>query len=117
METETLVVVIVGLLVVFCVLSCLAIMVGLLRRCDEWLVARKTPKLAEDKTTAAIETTDQEVDPLTLALITAAVSAVLRQRFAIRQIHRLPATRDESSSWAKQGRVDIHSSHVIVRKA
>jgi hypothetical protein len=54
----------------------------------------------------------EDIDPRTLAVITAAVTAHLRGRaFKVRRVRRIRLINRGSSAWRSQGRYYIHTSH------
>ncbi len=56
-----------------------------------------------------------DIDPETMALITAAVASTVRAPFIIR--HVTPRAQDSNTdSWAKRGRYSHHGSHRLSRK-
>lgn len=100
----------VGLLIVFAALAFIASIVGLLRKLDSGSEQRETREAA-----AALEK-DQNIDELTLVLISSAVATVLKGRAHIRSVRRIAHIELPSSPWSSQGRAVLHGSHVPAKK-
>jgi len=101
---------VVGLLVVFGVLWLIAIVIGLVKKADDRWEAREA---AADE---AALTAEQNIDNLTLVLISAAVATMIQGRFHVRRIRRLMPGDPVSRTWSMQGRAVLHGSHVVTRK-
>ncbi|HPF36364.1 OadG family protein [bacterium] len=100
----------VGLLIVFAVLSVIALVISLIRQLDEkW---RHQEKI---QTAQALDR-EPTVDNTTLVLVAAAAATVLRGRYRITSIRRLMPTDHKRSPWTAQGRSQLQGSHVVERK-
>jgi Na+-transporting methylmalonyl-CoA/oxaloacetate decarboxylase gamma subunit len=101
---------IVGLLIVFGVLSIIALMISWMRQMDErW-------RFQEKRQNAEALDRAPTIDATTLVLISAAAATVLRGRFQIRSIRRLMPANHPRSPWSAQGRSTLQGSHTIDRK-
>ncbi len=108
--SEGLVLSLVGLGIVFGVLSAISMLVFAIRRADDrW---QREERQADIEAVAAQPT----VDTLTLALIAAAVATLLGGRGRIRRIRRVAPAGSSGSVWSAQGRISIQGSHAIHRK-
>jgi len=97
----------IGLVIVFAVLSMLAAVVALIRRVDDrW---QEDERAAEQ---AALEK-PPGLDSITLVLIAAAVATYLQGRFRIRRVRRLFPHDAPSSPWSHQGRLVLMGSHLV----
>ena len=96
----------VGITVVFLILTVIAGMVSLIRLLDgDWKSREKKQKQeALDK--------PQSIDDLTLVLISAAVATMIQGRHRIRSVTRVTPSGG-SSPWSMQGRSSLLGSHVI----
>ena len=101
----------VGLVSVFVVLTAITLIVGRMRWLDGVLEARA----AQRALVSSPEPPKQNIDDITLVLISAAVATVLQGRYHIRAIRRLPR-QPGKGSWSQQGRAELQGSHVIARK-
>lgn len=96
----------VGLALVFAVQIVISLAVTGMRRIDErW----REKEEAEARAALARQPT---IDTITLALITAAVTAVVQRQVAIRRIRRL-APSSPRASWQQQGRTALQTSHQV----
>jgi len=99
----------VGVTIVFSVLSLIALVVALFKRLDNhW---QKQEEIASAK---ALEK-EPTIDTTTLLLISAAVSTVVAGRFRVRKIHRLLSHRTKRTPWSHRGRLSLQGSHTIRR--
>jgi Na+-transporting methylmalonyl-CoA/oxaloacetate decarboxylase gamma subunit len=97
----------IGLLVVFSVLSLLAIAVNLLQRLDaRWQANEKVEHAALTEAPPTIDTT-------TLVLISAAVFTATQGRGHIKTVRRLMPSEHPNSAWALEGRLNVQGSHYI----
>ncbi|MDR2869490.1 MAG: OadG family protein [Deferribacteraceae bacterium] len=101
---------IVGFLIVMAVLAIVAICVTAIMKLEPVLFKEKKV-IKERKETVKAETVvkSDELDPMALVLITAAVAAQYRA-FNIRAIH---VGRRRDTSWSEAGRMIHHGSHVM----
>ncbi len=100
----------VGVCIVFGVLTLISLVVTLFKRLDErWQAHEAT--LAEQATEKT-----QNIDDTTLLLIIAAAATVVGGRFRVRRIHRLLPLRTKRTPWSSQGRLILQGSHSISRK-
>ena len=97
----------VGVLIVFGVLSLIALVVGLLKKLDDRWQDRET------KQDAAAMGKDPTIDATTLVLISAAASVAAGGRFRVRRIRRLLSPRQKRTPWSAQGRLILHGTHAI----
>ena len=97
---------VVGLGIVFSVLTAIAVMVWTLGRLDD----RWRRREAEAAATATER--EQTIDDTTLVLICAAVATMLVGRNRIRSVRRLLPPDSPSSPWSAQGRAVLMGSHV-----
>lgn len=100
----------IGLAIVFSVLSLLAVVVALVRRLDDrWQEReREVAEAALDKPPG--------LDTITVVLIAAAVATHLQGRFRIRRVRRLFPRDAPSSPWSHQGRLVLMGSHLVRRR-
>lgn len=94
-----------GMLVVFTVLALISLLVATFGYLDRRFTTEKT----DDKTVKQ----SPEIDNITLILISAAVTTILRGRHRIHRIRRLDRI---GSGWQQSGRAILHASHVIPKK-
>jgi len=100
----------IGLIIVFAVLSALAAVVALIRRLDDrWQESERA------EAEAALEK-PPGLDTITVVLISAAVATYLQGRFRIRRVKRLFPRDAPSSPWSHQGRVVLMGSHLVRRR-
>jgi Na+-transporting methylmalonyl-CoA/oxaloacetate decarboxylase gamma subunit len=99
-----------GLVIVFLVLACIALVITLIRRLDERWQHR------ERKEEIEAFGKDPTIDGTTLVLIAAAAATFIQGRFRIRRIRRLPSGSGRASAWSREGRSVLMGSHVITRK-
>jgi hypothetical protein len=96
-------------------LSALAMTVKALQvRVAELGVETARPAAVEAAAGVAERTEGQEVgqiEPQTLAAISAAATAYLGKKSRIRSARALPAAQDTVDAWAQQGRVFVQTSH------
>ena len=98
-----------GILIVFGVLSLIALVVGLLKRLDgRWQDHEKRVEAGAIRKPATIDDT-------TLVLITAAAATVVQGRFRVRRIHRLLSPKRQRTPWSSQGRLTLQGSHAVRR--
>ena len=95
-----------GILVVFVVLSLIAVLVASFGYLDRRFTAQDS---SQEKAEQAAE-----IDNITLLLISAAVATVMRGRHRIHRIRRLEKI---GNSWQQSGRATLHASHVIPKKS
>ena len=100
---------VVGVAIVFSVLTIIAIVVAIFKRLDDhW------QKQEEDSAVKAL-TKEPTIDITTLMLISAAVATVVGGRFRVRKIHRLLSPRTKRTPWSSRGRLTLQGSHTIRR--
>ena len=98
-----------GLVIVFAVLSLIALVVSFFKRLDDhW---QEQEKKAADRSLTRTPT----IDDTTLVLLTAAVATVVSGRFKVHRIHRLLSPRTKRTPWSAQGRVTLQGSHTVQR--
>lgn len=95
-----------GIIVVFVILTLISGMVAMIRLLDRDWNQRETKQKAE-----ALEK-PQDIDDLTLVLISAAVATLIKGRHRIRNVSRVTPSSD-SSPWSMQGRSVLLGSHSI----
>ena len=100
----------VGILIVFVVLSIITAAVSLIRKADERWQAREE---REQETAFEKEPT---IDSTTLVLITAACATMIQGRFHIRQVRRLMPRTSQPGTWSVAGRAILLGSHVVPKK-
>ena len=99
----------VGVAIVFSVLTIIALVVAFFKRLDDhW---QKQEELVDAK---ALEK-EQTIDMTTLMLISAAVATVVGGRFRVRKIHRLLSPKTKRTPWSSRGRLTLQGSHTIRR--
>lgn len=97
-----------GMLIVFTSLILIAFAVRLMRAADEKLAAMKEAKAVLDAEP------EQNLDNLTLVLISAAAAAVLQHRkYRIKSVRRIITRDARIASWTMEGRSVLHGSHVL----
>lgn len=100
----------VGLGIVFAVLAMIATIVTYLKRMDSsW----HDKEYQED---AAMLEKTQNIDDVTLVLISAAVATVVRQKFRLKNIRVIRKDDRKGGAWQSQGRGQLHASHSIEKK-
>ncbi|MBD3221436.1 hypothetical protein GF314_09350 [bacterium] len=101
---------VVGILVVFVVLTLTSLVVGGIRKLDDdW-------KLQEEAKAAAALEKEPSIDTTTLLLISAACATVITGRFRVRRVRRLLSPRQKRTPWSAQGRLILQGSHTVGRK-
>jgi len=103
----------VGLLIVFSVLTVIVFAVSVVRKIDDFFVARADAKAAAGKVKTGPE---PNLDSVTAVLIAAATATVLQGRHRIRSVRRLLPMDSPRSPWSSQGRLYLQGSHSIQRK-
>lgn len=101
---------IVGVLVVFTVLSLIAGVVASIRRLDDgW---------QEQERVRAEQAVHREptIDATTVVLITAACATLITGRHRVRRIRRLLSPATKRTPWSAQGRLILQGSHTVGRK-
>lgn len=100
----------IGLGIVFLILSLTATIVFLMRHIDEeWKRREAERERVRDQRPATIDTT-------TAVLIAAAVTTYLGGRARIRSVRRLLPANAPTSPWSAQGRAVLMGSHMIERR-
>ena len=100
----------VGILIVFGVLTLIASVVAVLKRLDDrWLDH-------EERHAAAAVDKEPTIDNTTLVLIAAAAATAVGGRFRVRRIRRLLSPRQKRTPWSAQGRLILQGSHTVRRK-
>ncbi|MEZ4387548.1 MAG: hypothetical protein R3D98_08210 [Candidatus Krumholzibacteriia bacterium] len=102
---------VVGILVVYFVLTLIAVVVGAVRRLDDGWKQQEAVKV-EDALTRA-----PTIDDTTAVLIAAACATVIAGRFRIRRVRRLLSPRTKRTPWSAQGRLILQGSHSVSRKS
>ncbi len=100
---------IVGVSIVFSVLSIIALVVTLFKRLDDhW---------QKQEAEASAKAVDKEptIDTTTLLLISAAAATVVGGRFRVRKIRRLLSPKTKRTPWSSRGRLVLQGSHTIRR--
>jgi len=105
--------VLVGLLIVFSVLTVIAFAVSIVRKIDDFFAARADARAAAGKVVTGPE---PNLDSVTAVLIAAATATVLQGRHRIRSVRRLLPMDSPRSPWSSQGRLYLQGSHSIQRK-
>ncbi|MCP4293339.1 MAG: OadG family protein [bacterium] len=100
----------VGVAIVFSVLSIIALVVAGFKKLDDHWQTQE-----ESAAQAALEK-DPTIDSTSLVLISAAVATVVGGRFRVRKIHRLLSPKTKRTPWSSQGRLTLQGSHTIRRK-
>jgi len=101
---------VVGVLVVFSVLSLIALVVGAIRRLDDGWKQQEAVKSEEALTR------EPTIDATTAVLIAAACATVITGRFRVRRVRRLLSPRTRRTPWSAQGRLILQGSHTVSRK-
>lgn len=101
---------VVGILVVFTVLSLIAGVVGSVSRLDGRWQQQEQDHLREALQAAPT------IDATTVILIAAACATLITGRFRVRRIRRLLSPATKRTPWSAQGRLILQSSHDIGRK-
>jgi len=96
-----------GILIVFGVLSLIALVVGLFKRLDDSWQDRE-----RDEEAAALERRTT-VDDTTLVILCAAAAVAAGGRFRVRRIRRLLSPRQKRTPWSAQGRLILQGSHGV----
>ena len=109
-DRQALTLALVGIVVVFAVLSLIAGVVALIRRIDDDWQARE-----QRHDHAALER-DPVLDETTAVIIAAACATVIAGRFRVRRIRRLLSPRQKRTPWSAQGRLILQGSHDVGRK-
>ena len=93
-----------GLVVVFASLTLISLAIAFMRYLDEKAKPPKAPVVENS-------VKDQNIDNLTLVLISAACATMIQGRFRIKTVRRL-VTRDSAhAGWSAQGRSVLLGSH------
>lgn len=100
----------VGMVIVFISLIIISFSIRLMRMLDE-----RASKLGKPKDEIS-KPEEQNVDNLTLVLISAAAAATVNKKFKIKSVRRM-VSRDSAGSWTVQGRSVLHGSHVLNLKS
>lgn len=100
----------VGLAIVFAVLSAIAGVVSLIGRLDDRWQARE--RQVEESRLDRPPT----IDATTAVIIAAAVATYLTGRHRIRSVRRLLPATATTSPWSASGRAVLQGSHVITRR-
>ena len=97
---------IVGIFITFAVLFLLVILLNLLKWVDsKW-------EIREQKQEQAAFAKDQNIDDLSLVLISASIAAYFKGRAVIKRVRVLPSSAKRGGSWATQTRTVLQSSHI-----
>lgn len=108
-SSETVAVIVTGLLTVFGVLALIAGVVAGFRRLDDhW---QRQERMSVER---ALEK-EQNIDNITLVLISAAAATVVAGRFRVRRIRRLLSPHAKRTPWSAQGRLILQGSHTVRR--
>jgi Na+-transporting methylmalonyl-CoA/oxaloacetate decarboxylase gamma subunit len=100
----------VGILIVFGVLSLIALVVALLKKLDDrW-------QDHEVRQAEAAVHKDPTIDNTTLVLISAAAAVAVGGRFRVRRIRRLLSPGQKRTPWSAQGRLILQGSHGVRTK-
>jgi hypothetical protein len=99
----------VGILVVFVVLTLISLVVALIRKLDDGWQAR------ESRTAEQALEKDPTIDQTTVVLIAAACATVITGRHRVRRIRRLLSPRAKRTPWSAQGRLILQGSHAVER--
>ena len=107
--TETGMLTVVGVSIVFSVLSLIALVVTLFKKLDDhW------QKQEAEASERALEK-EPTIDTTTLLLISAAAATVVGGRFRVRKIRRLLSPKTKRTPWSNRGRLVLQGSHTIRR--
>lgn len=93
-----------GLIVVFASLTLISLAISLMRWLDEKAKPQKVPSVADSAK-------NQNIDNLTLVLISAACATMIQGRFRIRNVRRMVSRDASGSGWSAQGRSVLMGSH------
>ena len=101
---------VIGVTIVFGALAIISIAISLIRRGnDAWQKHEEVQKeAATDK--------EQNIDNITVVLISAAAATMLQGRFHIKSIRRLLPAHAQKGPWSLQGRAVLLGSHVVPKK-
>jgi sodium pump decarboxylase gamma subunit len=110
--TQSILLLVVGMIVVFAALLLLAGMIRLMEWTDRTLNTKRIKKYSEKVETHKV---DDELNDEIVAVISAAVAAMLRPPVRIRRIRFLTEGASDQS-WAVTGRLNIMASHAIARR-
>jgi len=101
---------VIGISIVFVSLAIIVGAIKLVRLADDSWQKREEEqnRIAYDK--------DQNIDTITLILISAAAATLVGGRFHIRHIRKLLPQNAIHGPWSAQGRAILHGSHVIDKK-
>ncbi len=97
---------IVGIFITFSVLFILAGLLNLIK----WLDGKWEER--ENKEEKAAFAKDQNIDDLSLVLISASIAAYFKGRAVIKRVRVLPSSAKRGGSWATQTRTVLQSSHI-----
>ncbi|PKK83203.1 MAG: hypothetical protein CVT49_09835 [candidate division Zixibacteria bacterium HGW-Zixibacteria-1] len=101
---------VVGLIIVFAALTIIATAVSLIRRGnDAW-------QKHEDAQSEAATEKEQNIDTITLLLISTAAATMIQGRFHIKSIRRILPANAQRGPWSLQGRAVLLGSHVVSKK-
>ena len=99
----------VGVAIVFSVLTIIALVVAFFKRLDDhW-------QHQEEVAAAKALEKEPNIDLTTLVLICAAAATVVGGRFRVRKIHRLLSPKTKRTPWSSRGRLTLQGSHTIRR--
>jgi len=98
---------IIGMSIVFGVLTIISIVVTLIRFTDKKWQSREK---AESKSAL---TKPPTVDDTTLVIITADVAPMISGRHRIKSVRRVLPGESKGSPWSMQGRAMLHGSHIV----
>ena len=101
----------VGIVVVFGVLTLIAGVVGTIRKLDDGWQSREK---AADEAALVKEPT---IDATTAVLIAAACATLITGRHRVRRIRRLLSPKQKRTPWSAQGRLILQGSHTVGRKS
>jgi sodium pump decarboxylase gamma subunit len=101
---------VIGVVVVFVVLSIIAMVIALVRRLDDQWEAR------EKASEAAALAEDQNIDTTTLIILAAAAATMVEGRFYIKKVRRLLPRTAVRGPWSVQGRAVLLGSHTVPKK-
>jgi Na+-transporting methylmalonyl-CoA/oxaloacetate decarboxylase gamma subunit len=109
MDQQVIDLTIIGLVIVFGVLTIISFAIFMVRKIDDKWQAHeeKNRHLALGKT--------QNIDDTTLILISAAVATYVGGRFIIHKVRVLPRNV-RRTPWSSQGRAVLLGSHTVIRK-
>lgn len=98
-----------GVVIVFGVLTIIALVVAFFKRLDDHWQAQEAEALVRATQKAPT------IDDTTLLLITAACATVVAGRFRVRRIRRLLSPKTKRTPWSAQGRLILQGSHTVQR--